>query len=157
MSGSGDQRAADERYMAAALEEAEAAFRGGEVPVGAVLVDGEGRVLCRTRNETVGRNDPTAHAEILALREGAAAVGNYRLTGCTLFVTVEPCAMCAGAMVWARIRRLVYGARDPKAGAAGSLWMIVSDGRLNHRVEVLGGVMERESRETMQRFFRARR
>jgi tRNA(adenine34) deaminase len=106
---------------------------------------------------TITDNDPTAHAEILAIREAAARAGNYRLPGATLYVTVEPCCMCAGAVVWARLERLVYGAADPKGGAAGSLYRVPEDERLNHRTEVIAGVREKECRELMQRFFRRRR
>jgi tRNA(adenine34) deaminase len=147
----------DERFMRIALEEAELAFAAGEVPVGAVLVDAEGQVLARAHNRTVTDRDPTAHAEILALREGAGKIGNYRLTGSSLYVTVEPCCMCAGALVWARVGRLVSGAADPKGGGAGSLYRITEDERLNHRVETFPGVLEAECRAVMQRFFRERR
>ena len=147
----------DREFMALALEEAEKAFEAGEVPVGAVIVDGEGGVLARAHNLTVSNNDPTAHAEILALRLAAKKIGNYRLTGTTLYVTVEPCPMCAGALVWARVRRLVYGAADPKAGAAGTLYTIPGDERLNHRVEVTTNILEEECRAILQRFFRERR
>jgi tRNA(adenine34) deaminase len=143
--------------MRIALEEAELAFAAGEVPVGAVLVDAEGQVLARAHNRTVTDRDPTAHAEILALREGAGKIGNYRLTGSSLYVTVEPCCMCAGALVWARVGRLVYGAPDPKGGGAGSLYRITEDERLNHRVQTLPGILEAECRAVMQRFFRERR
>ncbi len=151
------QRALDERYMTLALEEASRASAGGEVPVGAVLVDAAGEVLARGRNRSLELCDPTAHAEIVALREAAQRLGNYRLAGTTLYVTVEPCCMCAGALVWARVERLVFGAADPKAGAAGSLFDIVDDRRHNHRLEVLGGIREKECRELLQGFFRRRR
>jgi tRNA(adenine34) deaminase len=147
----------EERFMRIALEEAELAFAAGEVPVGAVLVDAEGQVLARAHNRTVTDRDPTAHAEILALREGAGKIGNYRLTGSSLYVTVEPCCMCAGALVWARVGRLDYGAPDPKGGGAGSLYRITEDERLNHRVQTFPGVLEAECRAVMQRFFRERR
>ena len=143
--------------MRLALEEAETAFELGEVPVGAVIVNGEGEVLALAHNLTIGENDPTAHAEILALRAAAKKTGNYRLAGTTLYVTVEPCPMCAGALVWARVGRLVYGAADPKAGAAGTLFNIPGDERLNHLVKVAPSVMEEESRAILQRFFRERR
>ena len=143
--------------MRLALEEAEKAFDVGEVPVGAVVVDGEGEVLARAHNLTVSENDPTAHAEILAMRAAAKEIGNYRLAGTVLYVTVEPCPMCAGALVWARVGRLVYGAADPKAGSAGTLYNIPEDKRLNHRVEVSSNVMEEECRAILQRFFRERR
>jgi len=125
--------------------------------VGAVLADEGGRILARAHNAPIGRNDPTAHAEILALRAAARALGNYRLPGTTLYVTIEPCAMCAGALVWARVRRLVFGAPDPKAGACVSLYRLPEDPRLNHQVQVTGGVREAECRALMQEFFRNRR
>jgi tRNA(adenine34) deaminase len=147
----------DELFMRMALEEAHKAFDKGEVPVGAVLTDGGATVLARAHNLTVTAADPTAHAEVLAIRHAALALGNERLTGTTLYVTLEPCCMCAGAAVWARIGRLVFGAADPKAGAAGSLYRIPDDERLNHRVEVRAGILEGECREIMQQFFRNRR
>jgi len=147
----------DELFMRMALEEAHKAFDKGEVPVGAVLTDGGETVLARAHNLTVTAADPTAHAEVLAIRHAALALGNERLTGTTLYVTLEPCCMCAGAAVWARIGRLVFGAADPKAGAAGSLYRIPDDERLNHRMEVRAGILEGECREIMQRFFRSRR
>ncbi len=149
--------AVDLRFMAEALEEAGRAADAGEVPVGAVLVGPDGTVLARAGNGTVTLTDPSAHAEILALRQGASAVKNYRLEGATLYVTVEPCAMCAGSLVWARVARLVYGAPDPKGGAVDSLFGILRDGRLNHTVEVTGGVRADECRALMQRFFEKRR
>jgi len=147
----------DERFMRLALREAARAARAGEVPVGAVLVDSAGEVIARGHNRPVTGHDPTAHAEIVALRRAARRLGNYRLTGTTLYVTVEPCAMCAGAIVHARVARVVYGAPDPKGGAARTLYRILDDPRLNHRAEVVGGVLEAESRELLQRFFRERR
>ena len=147
----------DELFMRMALEEAHKAFDKGEVPVGAVLTDGGATVLARAHNLTVTAADPTAHAEVLAIRHAALALGNERLTGTTLYVTLEPCCMCAGAAVWARIGRLVFGSADPKAGAAGSLYRIPDDERLNHRMEVRAGILEGECREIMQRFFRERR
>ena len=150
-------RSEAERRMAMALREAEEAYAEEEVPVGAIIVDSKGEVIARAHNRTIGDNDPTAHAEILAIREAAARVGNYRLPGATLYVTVEPCCMCAGAVVWARLARLVYGTVDPKGGAAGSLYRVPEDERLNHRTEVIAGVREEECRELMQRFFRRRR
>ncbi|NDY41539.1 nucleoside deaminase [Dissulfurirhabdus thermomarina] len=143
--------------MRMALREAEAAAGRGEVPVGAVLVDAGGEVLAAAGNAPVGTGDPTAHAEVLALREGARRTGNYRLTGTTLYVTIEPCPMCAGALVHARVRRLVFGADDPRAGACGTLYNVVQDPRLNHRVEVTRGVLAGPARELIQAFFRARR
>ena len=138
--------------MEMALAEAENAIREEEVPVGAVIVDAGGTLLSRCHNRTVTANDPTAHAEVLAIREAAGAVGNYRLTGTTLYVTVEPCLMCIGAMVWARIGRLVYGADDHRAGAAKSLYRVPEDRRLNHRPEVLSGILEEPCRKIMQDF-----
>jgi tRNA(adenine34) deaminase len=146
-----------ERHMGMALREAEEAFAKKEVPVGAIIVDEGGDVIARAHNRMIGDNDPTAHAEILAIREAAARMGNYRLSGAALFVTVEPCCMCAGAVVWARLKRLVYGTADPKGGAAGSLYRIPEDERLNHRTEVIAGVRQEECRELIQRFFRSRR
>jgi tRNA(adenine34) deaminase len=147
---------ADERFMQEAIHEAFAARMLGEVPVGAVVVC-EGEIVGRGRNRNIVDRDPTAHAEIVALREAAAEVGNHRLVGCELFVTIEPCAMCAGAMVLARIRRLVYGADDPRAGAVHSVFSIVNDPRLNHRIEVVPGVLGGRCADLMQSFFRERR
>ncbi len=146
----------DERFMLAALELAKSSAREGEVPVGAIVVR-EGEVIGTGRNRPISSSDPTAHAEIAALREAGRQADNYRLTGCTLYVTLEPCAMCAGAMVHARIARLVFGATDPKAGAAGSVFDIVGSPRLNHRVETHGGVMEEACGDLLREFFRARR
>lgn len=143
--------------MRLALREAARAGRAGEVPVGAVLVDGEGKVIARGLNRPVAAHDPTAHAEVVTLRRAARRVGNYRLPGTTLYVTVEPCAMCAGALVQARVARVVFGASDPKGGAARTLYRILDDPRLNHRAEVIGGVLETECRELIQRFFRLKR
>jgi len=142
--------------MKMALEEARRAGEEGEVPVGAVLVSG-GQVIARSHNRPIGLSDPTAHAEILALREGAAKVENYRIPESTLYVTIEPCAMCAGAIVQARVGRLVYGAMDPKGGAVRSLYFLLEDERLNHRVEVTPGVLLEECREILRQFFRERR
>ena len=144
-------------FMYKALSEARKAATHGEVPVGAVIVDAEGRVVARAFNKTVSLHDPTAHAEILALREAAAQCGNYRLTGATLVVTLEPCPMCMGAALNARVGHLVFGAFDPKWGAAGSLYNLAQDARLNHRIEVTSGVCEEECRRLMQDFFQARR
>jgi len=143
--------------MGQAIEEGESAFSEGEVPVGAVLVDTKGRILARAHNQPIALKDPTAHAEILALRQGGTAVDNYRLNGCTLVVTVEPCLMCMGAVIHARIARLVFGAFDPKGGAAGSLYDLSRDDRLNHRLEVVSGIMEAACQDLMRRFFRDRR
>jgi tRNA(adenine34) deaminase len=151
-----DNNEEDIYFMRLALEEAGLAFLEGEVPVGAVLVDENG-VIVKTRNKRETSGDPTAHAEILALREGASKSDGWRLTGATLYVTKEPCVMCAGAMVNSRIGRLVYGCRDEKAGAAGSLYNIVCDKRLNHQVEVVSGVFEDECAELLKNFFKERR
>lgn len=146
----------DYRLMAMAMEEARHAAAQGEVPVGAVLVVG-GEVLSTRGNERERRHDPTAHAEMLALRDAAAIVGGWRLREATLYVTLEPCAMCAGAIVLARIKRLVYGADDPKAGAAGTIFNIVDHPALNHRPEVRAGVMAREASALLREFFADRR
>jgi tRNA(adenine34) deaminase len=146
----------DERMMGLALEEARLAGSWGDVPVGAVVARG-GEVLGRAGNQRQHRNDPTAHAEILALRQASEVVGSWRLDACTMFVTLEPCAMCAGAMVLARIDRLVFGAADAKAGFAGSLGDLVRDERLNHRVDVTAGVLDGQSAELLRAFFRRRR
>jgi len=143
--------------MGEALIQAREALAAGEVPVGAVLVDGEGEILARAFNRPIGLSDPTAHAEVLALRQGAAALGNYRLPGVSLYVTIEPCLMCVGALLHARVARLVFGAADPKAGACVSVFRLPEDPRLNHRLEVVGGVREAECRELLQQFFQARR
>jgi tRNA(adenine34) deaminase len=143
--------------MGWALAEAAAAPLTGDVPVGAVVVDAAGEVIGRGHNAREALQDPTAHAELLALRSAAAALGSWRLTGCTLVVTLEPCAMCAGAIVLARLPRLVLGAWDPKAGAAGSMRDIVRDSRLNHRVEVVGGVRAEECGELLRAFFAGHR
>jgi tRNA(adenine34) deaminase len=146
----------DELWMEEALRCAQRALEMGEVPVGAVVVCEE-RVVGRGWNRNIANSDPSAHAEIIALREAGAAVGNHRLEACDLFVTIEPCAMCAGALVHARIRRLVYGADDPKAGAVHSVMQVVSHPQLNHKMEVQGGVLAGRSAEMLQAFFRSRR
>jgi tRNA(adenine34) deaminase len=146
----------DVRFMRIALEEAGKAGEEGEVPIGAVLVSG-GEVIAKGRNRPIALCDPSAHAEILALRQGAAGIKNYRLSDSTLYVTLEPCIMCAGAVLQARVRRLVFGAEDPKGGAVSSLYALLEDGRLNHRVEVTSGVLREECREILQRFFQERR
>lgn len=143
--------------MGLSLEEARAGLAAGEVPVGAVLVGEGGEILARTFNRPIGLSDPTAHAEILALRAGARLLGNYRLLGSSLYVTIEPCIMCLGALLHARVRRLVFGASDPKGGACVSLFHLPEDTRFNHRLEVSGGVREDECRELVQKFFKARR
>lgn len=146
----------DERLMRLALEEARRSEGWGDVPIGAVVVRGE-EVLARAGNEREHRGDPTAHAEILALRRVAKRVDSWRLDGCSLYVTLEPCAMCAGALVLARVDRLVFGAADPKAGFAGSLGDLVRDPRMNHRVEVFSGVLAEEAGELLRDFFASRR
>jgi tRNA(adenine34) deaminase len=143
--------------MTRALELAREALADGDVPVGAIVVDASGTVIGAGRNTRERDADPTGHAEIVALREAAAARGEWRLDGCTLYVTLEPCTMCAGAIVQARIARLVFGAWDEKAGAVGSLWDVVRDRRLNHRPEVTSGVLAAESTELLQAFFRDHR
>jgi tRNA(adenine34) deaminase len=147
----------DDGHMDQALKEARRAIEHGDVPVGAVVVDEEGRVLATAYNEREARMDPTAHAEILALRRAAAERKSWRLAGCTVYVTLEPCAMCAGALVNARVKRLVYGAADPKAGAALSLYNICADPRLNHEVDVVWGVREDECAALLMAFFKERR
>lgn len=146
----------DERWMREALREAEMAFHEGETPVGAVLVH-SGRIIGRGHNQVERLQDPTAHAEIIAITAAASAVGSWRLLDTTLYVTVEPCLMCAGAAVLARIPRVVFGARDPKFGALRSLYQIGEDERLNHRFEITEGVLANESRALMQSFFKKRR
>lgn len=147
---------ADRALMEVALDEARAAAEAGDVPVGAVVARGD-EVLARSGNAREQAQDPTAHAEILALRRAAVMVGSWHLEGCTMYVTLEPCAMCAGALVLARIDRLVYAAADPKAGFAGSLGDLTRDPRLNHLVEVETGVLEAEASELLREFFRQRR
>ncbi len=142
--------------MEEALRAAQRALEAGEVPVGAVVVC-DGRVVARGWNRNLTDNDPTAHAEIVALREAGRQLGNYRLADCELFATIEPCAMCAGALVHARIRRLVYGADDPKAGAVHSVLGVINHPSLNHKMETRGGVLAGKSAEILQEFFRSRR
>jgi len=144
-------------YMGEALAQARLALAAGEVPVGAVAVGERGELLGRAHNRPLTLSDPTAHAEVLALREAARLLGNYRLLAVSLYVTIEPCLMCTGALLQARVRRLVFGAPDPKAGACVSLYRLPEDPRLNHRLEVLAGVREAECRELLQEFFQARR
>jgi tRNA(adenine34) deaminase len=146
----------DLEYMRLALEEARAAALAGEVPVGAVLV-GDGKILARSGNRTIRDCDPTSHAEIVVLREGARVLRNYRLLGTTLYVTIEPCSMCAGAIVQARVPRVVYGCDDPKGGAVRSCFEILSHPRLNHQVAVTGGVLTEECAAVIQSFFAERR
>jgi tRNA(adenine34) deaminase len=147
----------DVRWMRRALAAASEAGIRGEVPIGACVVTGDGKLLAVAGNRTRSDCDPTAHAEIVALREAAHAFGNYRLTEATVYSTIEPCAMCAGALIQARVRRLVYGARDERFGAVESQFRICDAGSLNHRVEITSGVLEAECRSIMREFFRARR
>ncbi|MET8134868.1 tRNA adenosine(34) deaminase TadA [Streptomyces sp. NPDC005251] len=143
--------------MRLALAEARLAVQGGDVPVGAVVLSPDGTtVLAAGHNEREATGDPTAHAEVLALRRAAAGLGEWRLSGCTLVVTLEPCTMCAGALVQSRVERVVYGARDEKAGATGSVWDVVRDRRLNHRPEVIEGVLSEECAALLTDFFRDR-
>ncbi len=142
--------------MRLAIAEADAAAPAGDVPVGAVVLGPDGAVIARAHNEREATGDPTAHAEVLALRRAAAATGEWRLTGCTLVVTLEPCVMCAGALVQSRVERVVFGALDEKAGATGSLWDLVRDRRLNHRPEVIQGVLGEECAAQLTAFFRTR-
>ena len=143
--------------MKVAITEAEKARKKGEVPIGAVLVADNKKVLAAEHNRTITLNDPTAHAEILALRSAAAQIGNYRLLNTTLYVTVEPCPMCMGAIIHARVAQVIFGTRDPKWGAAGSLYNFADDQRFNHRPEVIEGVCTDECRTLMQNFFRKKR
>ena len=152
----GEPRQEDERWMRAALEEARAAARHGDVPIGAVVVHAD-RVIGAGHNEREHREDPTAHAEILALREAAAALGSWRVLDATLYVTLEPCAMCAGAIVLARVPRVVWGAPDPKAGAAGSVLDVLGEPRLNHRPATVAGVLEDDCAALLRAFFAERR
>ncbi len=151
-----DEVHSDELWMEEALRCAQRALEAGEVPVGAVVVS-NGRIVGRGWNRNIRDGDPTAHAEVVALREAGAAVGNHRLEGCELFVTIEPCAMCAGAMMHARIQRLVYGADDPKAGMVHSVLAVLNHPQLNHKIEVRSGVLAGRSAEVLQSFFRNRR
>ena len=146
----------DVLYMQEALKEAEKAFSIGEVPIGAVITRG-GEIIARGYNLREKHKDATAHAEIVAMRQAGEALGGWRLLGCTLYVTIEPCPMCAGAMVQARLPKLVYGARDEKGGAAGSIYNLVQEEKFNHRLEVREGVLAEESKALMQKFFKARR
>ena len=148
--------AADERFMRAALGEALAAYEAGEVPVGAIVVR-DGTIIGRGSNQRETLNDPTAHAEMIAITAAAASVGDWRLSECTLYATLEPCTMCAGAIVLARFKRLVFGATDPKAGACGTLYEITMDDRLNHRVEPVGGILADECGQVLTQFFAEQR
>jgi tRNA(adenine34) deaminase len=149
--------APDPVAIGAALDVARSALRGGEIPVGAVVLDVSGQVIASAHNERETTHDPSAHAEVVALRRAGAVLGSWQLAGCTLAVTLEPCTMCAGALVLARVQRLVFGAWDPKAGAVGSLWDVVRDRRLNHRPEVVGGVREAECAALLEEFFAGKR
>jgi tRNA(adenine34) deaminase len=146
----------DAAWMELALEQAQLAAAAGEVPVGALVIK-DGKIIGHGHNRNLLDNDPTAHAEIVALRHAAARLGNHRLTGCTMVATIEPCSMCAGALIHARIARLVYGANDPKAGAAGSTVQVINHPSLNHRMEVMAGVLADRCSETIQEFFRRKR
>ena len=146
----------DERFMRAAIEAAKIAEENGDVPIGTVVVF-EGRIIGKAYNQREQLQDPTAHAEIIALTQAAAAVESWRLNGCTMYVTLEPCPMCAGALVLSRMDRLVYGCDDPKAGACKTLYNIVQDGRLNHRLEVTSGVLQEQCQKQLQEFFAKRR
>jgi len=152
----GELRMQDELWMEEALRAAQRALEAGEVPVGAVVVF-DGRIVGRGHNRNLADNDPTAHAEIVALRQAGNVLGNHRLVNCELFATIEPCAMCAGALLHARIRRLVYGADDPKAGAVHSVLAVINHPGANHRMSVRGGVLAGRSAELLQEFFRKRR
>lgn len=152
-----DNASDDLRFMQQALRLAKSAGQAGEVPVGAVVVS-DGEVVGEGWNQPIREHDPTAHAEIMALRDAGRRLSNYRLPGTTLYVTLEPCAMCAGAIIHARIKRVVFGASDPKGGAAGSVFdLLPSDQRFNHKVEVVGGVMAAECGDLLRSFFRSRR
>jgi tRNA(adenine34) deaminase len=146
----------DQEAMQAALAEARLAAEAGEVPIGAVVVR-DGAIIARGQNRVLRDLDPTAHAEIVALRTAAAALGNYRLLGCTLYVTLEPCAMCAGAMIHARLAELVFAAADPKAGAAGSVLTVLNHPQLNHQMQIEQGILEDEAADLLRSFFRERR
>jgi tRNA(adenine34) deaminase len=146
----------DRRFITIALEEAEMGYERGEVPVGAVITLG-GDILAKAHNSSILMQDPTAHAEIMAIRRAGARVGNYRLLGTTLYVTIEPCIMCAGAIIQARISRVVFGASDPKNGAVTSLYNLFDDKRLNHSVEVTGGVLKKKCGKILSRFFQEKR
>jgi len=150
-------RMTDNAYMLLALECARSAAENGEVPIGAIICGPEGCVIATGRNRTIGDTDPTAHAEVVAMRAAARTIDNYRLTGCTVYTTIEPCTMCAGALVNARIARVVYGARDERFGAVDTHFRICDNEVLNHRLQITGGVLAEECRDLMQQFFRERR
>ena len=147
----------DEYYMQMALKLAKEAGGKNEVPVGAVIVASSGNIIGMGYNSPIASKDPTAHAEIVAIREASRKLGNYRLLNTTMYVTIEPCPMCAGALIHARVKRLVFGAHDPKGGACGSLYNLVHDTRLNHRLDVKGGVLAHRARDIIQAFFKKRR
>lgn len=147
----------DEKWMGLAMEAARLAAELGEVPIGACLIDEGGSLIAQSSNRTITDNDPTAHAEINVIRQAARKIGNYRLTGSTLYTTIEPCVMCAGALVNARVKRLVFGARDERFGAVETLFRLCDNEALNHRLEIVSGVLAEESRKLMQHFFRERR
>jgi tRNA(adenine34) deaminase len=147
----------DEEWMMTAIEAAKVAGDAGEVPIGACLIGSGGDLIASASNRTITDNDPTAHAEILVLRHAAALLGNYRLTGATVYTTIEPCVMCAGALVNARVKRLVFGAHDERFGAVETVFQLCDSGSLNHRIEITSGVRAEECRALMQEFFRARR
>jgi len=144
-------------YMKIALGEAEKAYEKGEIPIGAMIITNDGRILGKSHNETITRNDPTAHAEILALRQAAETVNNYRLIETKMYVTIEPCLMCAGALIHARVEEIIFGAFDPKWGALKSLYQVGEDDRLNHQIKVTSGILESDCGEIIQRFFEERR
>jgi tRNA(adenine34) deaminase len=146
-----------EKHMHAAMAQARQGALAGEVPVGAVLVDAHGNTLAQGYNQPISRHDATAHAEVICLRRAGRIRANYRLLNTTLYVSIEPCVMCMGALIHARVRRVVYGATDPKWGGAGSLFNLAQDARLNHRIEVIGGVCEEACRDLIQRFFKTKR
>ena len=158
MVNSGPQTERDQHWMHQALTlAARARDEDDEIPVGALVVDAAGNLVGEGWNRNIAENDPSAHAEVVAMRRAGAALGNHRLVGCTLYVTLEPCAMCAMAMIHARVARVVYGATDPKTGAAGSVFDLLADPRHNHRVEVLGGVLGDEAGTMLTNYFRAKR
>lgn len=155
--GAGEAAGPWEREMAEALTVASGSLRTGDVPVGCLVLASDGQVIARGRNRREADQDPTAHAEMIAIRQAAEVLGGWRLIGCTMVVTLEPCAMCAGAIVLARLPRVVFGAYDPKAGAAGSVLDVTGEPRLNHRPEMIGGVLAEECGDALRSFFRARR
>lgn len=153
----GNELMGDEDYMHLALEQAELARAAGEVPVGAIVVDADGKVIGSGFNQPIGTHDPSSHAEIKALRDAAQRIGNYRLPGCSLFVTLEPCVMCVGAILHARIARVVYGATDPKTGAAHSVLRLFDEGQINHQTRIEGGMLAETCANLLRDFFAERR